>query len=114
MHKKLVLVIDQMLQISQQQREHRFPLPQRTRSGACDPGRRSPATLPVAIPGVAYSQKFTPGGGSGSGYTLTLSGLPSTTGLTFRDHARITSHLAAGPCGARTLACRVDTHVDAR
>src|ERR1017187_4476134 len=31
-----------------------------------------------------------------------------------RDQARITSHLAAGPCGARILACRVDTHVDAR
>jgi hypothetical protein len=31
-----------------------------------------------------------------------------------RDHAKITSHLPAGQCGARTLACRVDTPVDAR
>jgi uncharacterized protein (TIGR03437 family) len=41
----------------------------------------TPATLPVAIPGVAYSQKLTPGGGSGVGYTLGVAGLPS--GLSF-------------------------------
>src|ERR1039457_6940929 len=46
------------------------------------------------------------GPGSGGARLRTLACL--------RDHARITSHLAAGPCGARTLACRVDTHVDAR
>jgi uncharacterized protein (TIGR03437 family) len=42
----------------------------------------SPGTLPVAVPGVAYSQTFTPTGGSGAGYNLTLSGLTGT-GLTF-------------------------------
>jgi uncharacterized protein (TIGR03437 family) len=40
-------------------------------------------TLPVAIPGVAYSQKLTPGGGSGAGYTLNVAGLPS--GLSFSN-----------------------------
>ena len=44
----------------------------------------SPASLPVAIPGVAYSQKLTPGGGSGT-TTLALTGLPGTTGLTFSN-----------------------------
>ena len=43
----------------------------------------TPATLPVAIPGVAYSQKLTPGGGSLAGYTLNVAGLPS--GLSFSN-----------------------------
>jgi hypothetical protein len=38
----------------------------------------------------------------------------ATKNQRLRDHAKITSHLAAGPCGARTFACRVDTRVDAR
>ena len=43
----------------------------------------TPATVPVAIPGVAYSQKLTPGGGSGAGYTITVTGLP--VGLSFAN-----------------------------
>ena len=31
---------------------------------------------------------------------------------TLRGHARITSHLAAGPCGAGTHACRVESRLD--
>ncbi len=41
----------------------------------------SPATLPIAIPGVAYSNALTAGGGSGAGYTFAATGL-GTTGLT--------------------------------
>ena len=37
----------------------------------------TPATVPVAIPSVAYSQKLTATGGSGSGYTFSATGLPS-------------------------------------
>jgi uncharacterized protein (TIGR03437 family) len=40
-----------------------------------------PATLPIAIPGVAYSNTLTAGGGSGAGYTFAATGL-GTTGLT--------------------------------
>jgi len=42
----------------------------------------TPATLPVAIPGVAYSNTLKAGGGSGAGYTFTATGLPNNGGLT--------------------------------
>jgi uncharacterized protein (TIGR03437 family) len=42
----------------------------------------TPATLPVAIPGVAYSNSLKAGGGSGAGYTYAATGLPTNGGLT--------------------------------
>lgn len=41
----------------------------------------TPATLPIAVPGVAYSNTLKAAGGSGAGYTYTATGLTST-GLT--------------------------------
>ncbi len=42
----------------------------------------SPPTLPVATVGDAYSQQITVSGGSGSGYSLTATGLPAGLSLT--------------------------------
>jgi uncharacterized protein (TIGR03437 family) len=46
------------------------------------PQGSSASNLAVAIPAVAYKETFTPGGGSGNGYTVTAAGLTGT-GLSF-------------------------------
>jgi len=53
----------------------------------------TPATLPVAIPGIAYSQQLTATGGSGSGYTFAATNLPS--GLTITAAGKISGTAAA-------------------
>jgi uncharacterized protein (TIGR03437 family) len=71
----------------------------------------TPNTLPVAVPGAAYSQKLTAAGGSGTGYTFTATGLP--TGLTINSAGTISGTPASNAKASNAVVVTVTDSISA-